>query len=406
MYGSQRGRPRGGLRPIRPDAPLEGRRLWEVGSWGNASDHIGQRWERVGRDALQARLASDRQLWIAPRPPLLLSLVDDDALQARFQGLGLTNPDALLLDRVGDAVVARPVDFKWSLETASYRQISGGALGELLSQVGTALTTPVAAALGLGALESAETRDGLFHSPDSRPNRQFLESAANRRQEFPLEPKDVVFEMVDGVAFFSALRWWPQAGRLAELDRSVRGLDLLEGAERYYRLGAGVGGAILKLQTSIFAGEPPEVDVAPDIEATLQEHHYRTTLELLEHFRRLMEARNERLRRARELARCPYSFREMLADLARLGVHVSLDDERSRDERERWGRVHRQIVEAHRAAVNAAGRHLTEETGSEAAALAVLERRRPEFELKARALGQRAIRQEMALGRKTASGTD
>ncbi len=395
MYGSQRGRPRGGLRPIRPDAPLEGRRLWEVGSWGNASDHIGQHWENVGRQLLQARLASDRQLWIASGPPQLLSLVENEALQARFQSLGLTNPDALLLDRVGDAIVARPVDFKWSLETASYRQISASALGELLSQAGTALTALVAEALGLTALDAVETRDGLFYSPDSRPNRQFLESGENRRREFPLEPKDVVFAAVDGVAFFGALRWWPQARRLAELDRSARGLDLLEGAERYYRLGAGVGGAILKLQTSIFAGEPPDVDVAPELEATLQGHNYRSSLELLEHFRRLMEARNERLRRARELARCPYSFREMLADLGRLGVYVSLDDERSRDERERWGRVHRQIVEAHRAAVNSAGCQLAEETGSEHAALAVLERRRPEFELKARAYGQRAIRKEL-----------
>ncbi len=398
MYGSQRGRPRGGLRPIRPDAPLEGRRLWEVGTWGNASDHIGQHWETLGRQCLQARLASDRQLWIAACPPSLVSLVEEDALQARLQSLGLTNPDALLLDHVGDAVIARPVDFKWSLETAAYRQISGGALGELLSQVGAPLTTLVETTLGLESLGSVETRDGLFYSPDSRPNRQFLESPQNRRQEFPLEPKDVVFEVVDGPAFFGTLRWWPQAQRLAELDRSARRLDFLEGAERYYRLGAGVGGAILKLQTSVFAGEPPDVDVAPEIERTLQEHHYRTSLELLEHFRRLMEVRNERLRRARELARCPYSFREMLGDLGRLGVHVSLDDERSRDDRERWGRVHRQVVEAHRAAVNAAGRRLAEEAGSESAALAALDRLRPEFELKARAHGQRAIRQELAAG--------
>ena len=406
MYGSQRGRPRGGLRPIRPDAPLEGRRLWEVGSWGNASDHIGQHWERVGGDALKARVGSDRRLWLAACPPRPISLVDDDGLQARFQGLGLTNPDALLLDRVGDAMVARPVDFKWSLETASYRQISGSSLGELLSQVGAPLTTLVAEELGLGALESIETRDGLFYSPDSRPNRQFLESPENRRQEFPLEGKDVAFEAVDGVAFYGALPWWPQARRLAELDRSVRGLEQLEGAERYYRLGAGVGGAILKLQTSIFAGEPPVVDVAPEVEQCLQEHHYRTSLELLEHFRKLMETRNERLRRARDLARCPYSFREMLADLAQLGVQVSLDDEQSREDREWWGRVHRLITEAHRAAVNAAGRQLTAETGSEAAALAALERRRPELELKARALGQRAIRRELAATRTSRPVTD
>ena len=395
MYGSQRSRPRGGLRPIRPDAPLEGRRLWEVGSWGNASDHIGQHWETLGLLCLQRRLASDRQLWIGPDEPRLLSLVGDEALQSRFQSLGLTNPDALLLDRIGGIVVARPVDFKWSLETASYRQISGAALGELLAQVGDPLSAMVAAALGPVSLDSVETRDGLFFSPDSKPNRQFLESPENRRQEYPLEPKDVVLETVDGAAFFGTLPWWPQAKRLAELDRSTRSLDYLEGAERYYRLGAGVGGAIIKLQTSIFGGDPPDVDVAPEVEQTLQQHHCRTSLELLEHFRRLMEARNERLRRARELARCPYSFREMLADLGRLGVRVSLDDERSRDARERWGRVHRQIVEAHRATVNAAGRAQTEETGSEAAALAALDRRRSELEQKSRAYGQRAIRQAL-----------
>jgi hypothetical protein len=397
VYGNQRGRPRGGIRPIRPDAPLEGRRLWEIGSWGNASDHIGQHWELVGQTTLRARLKEDRQLWAGPRPPRPLFLVDKPELQAQFQSFGLTNPDALLLDRDGDATLARPVDFKWSLETASYRQISGDSLAELLAKAGSSLPSSIAEALDLASVGSSATRDGLFYSPDSRPNRQFLASPANRQQEYPLEPKDVVFEAVDGAAFFGALSWWPQARRLAELDRATRSLELLDGAERYYRLGAGVGGAILRLHTSIFATEPPELDVASEVEDTLREYRLRSSLELVEYFRKLMESRNERLRRARELARCPYGFREMLGDLARLGVHVSLEDENSRVERERWGKLHRQIADAHRAVVNAAGLALAE-AGSEASALAALERRRPEFELKARALGRQMVRQAVAGG--------
>ena len=84
----------------------------------------------------------------------------------------------------------------------------------------------------------------------------------------------------------------------------------------------------------------------------------------------------------------------MLGDLARMGVRVSLEDESGRAERERWGKLHRQIAEAHRATVNAAGLALAEDTETEAIALAALERRRSEFELKARNLGQRLVKQE------------
>jgi len=398
VYQNRRDRGRAPSRPIRSDSPLGGRRLWEIGSWGNASDQIGRRWEEIGREALTRRLSQDECLRAGPRPPVLLSLTGDDSVQSGFQAIGLTNPDALLVGQLDGHLSLRPVDFKWSLETAAYRQISGAALSELLAHPGSPLPDLIRQSDCADGQSEPVAGDGFFFVPDSRPNHEFLESPANRRQEFPIEPKEVVFEKVDGVAFFGSLPWWPQALRLAQLDRMERSLETLEGAERYYRLGAGLGGALLKLNTSIFAAEPPPLDVSAAIDELLQRLRLRSSLEVIGHLRQLMDQRGERLRRLKELARCPYSFREMLGDLAARGVVVPEGEGADRAERERWGQVHRAIASAHREAVDVAGLELVGRGQSEPAALAALERRRPEFADRARAYAHRLIRQELADG--------
>lgn len=314
-------------------------------------------------------------------------------MQSRLQALGLTNPDAVIVDRTDGRVVVRSVDFKWSIETASYKQISAAALAVLLEHP----ESPLPGVLGMpqGTPPHATPEDGFFLAPDSHPNRAFLQSPWNARQEYPIEEKDVVLQVVDGASFFGALPWWSLAHRVAELDGMTQSLGTLDGAERYYRLGAGIGGALLKLRTPVFTEEPPALDVHAETEDFLRAHRLRTSLEAVEHLWQLMDQRSQRLRRARELGRCPYTFRALLDDLARRGVFLPDVEGLSREDRERWGGVHREVVRAHRAAVNAAGLDLMAGGQTETAALAELDGRRAEFELKAERLGRRLIAREL-----------
>jgi hypothetical protein len=380
---------------------LEGRRLWEIGGWGNASDHIGQRWEDLGRRALADLLGnggSDGVLGRSPSNQTLLCLVDDESVQSALRSIGLTNPDALLAELAGNSIRLRPVDFKWSIETASYRQISAEALRALVDHADSPL--PGFARGVLGAADAPiETLDGFFLSPDNRVNRQFVDSAENRRQEYPIDPEEVVFATVDGREFFGVLPWWAQAEFLASLDRMPGSLDTIDGAERYYRLGAGLGGALVKLATCIFAAEPADIDVPAATSALLARNPFRTSQEIITHLRHLMMDRDERVRRLKELGRCPYSFGEMLGDLLAAGAIVTENgDPATKENRVRWGPVHRGIVDEHRAAVSAAGLDLVRSGHTEHVALNLLFERRGEFAAAARERGRSTLARELASG--------
>ena len=392
------GRP-SSYRPRHVNGPLEGRRLWEIGSWGNASDHIGQRWEVLGREALRLRIDAGELGGALVPDAVLITLVDDERVQRGIQGLGLTNPDALLARRDEGRLLLHPIDFKWSIETATYRQISADALRALLDHAESPLRAYVAERLGLPpSAADVEPRDGLFFCPDSRPNRAFLGSSENRRQEYPLAAEDVVLEGVAGRGFFDALPWWPQALFLAELDRVAATLDDVDGAERYYRLGAGLGGALVKLKTPIFATEPAASDVPEEATRLLAERRFRTGEEIIQHLRGSMADRDARVRRLKDLIRCPYGYGEMLSDLAAAGVVVPerSDGPDGRAARERWGAVHRAIAAEHRAAVQTAGMALLRSGQSEVAALDSLARQRGELGDASRRFARATLRRELA----------
>jgi hypothetical protein len=382
---------------------FEGRRLWEIGSWGNASDHIGQRWESLGYSALNDRLRSANADVVVDPGAVLICLVDDEQVQRRIQGLGLTNPDALLAEPAGSIVRLRPVDFKWSVETATYRQISAAALRALLEHFDSPLRSFVAASLGReGDSLEVEAGDGFFFSPDSRPNRAFLDSEQNRRQEYPLEADDVVFETVLGRTFFGGLPWWPQAEFLATLDRATANLDDVDRADRYYRFGSGLGGALVKMRTPIFAVAPAAIDVFAESADLLARRQFRTSEEIIQHLRGLMADRDERVRRLKELTRSPYGYGEMMSDLASVGVAVPdrADGPSAKAVREHWGAVHKLIGAEHRGAIQKAGMALLAEGQSEAGALDILFLRRDEFVEASRRFAQATLRRELAAYRR------
>src|SRR6476661_7095622 len=90
-------------------------RLREVGGWGDAGRIVGLRWEEVGGAAALAALGER-----------LLPLWPDRALGRWLGTVGLPNADALLVEPGGDGgLTLRPVDLKWTLDTADYSQISG-----------------------------------------------------------------------------------------------------------------------------------------------------------------------------------------------------------------------------------------------------------------------------------------
>ena len=103
-------------------SPLTGRLVWHIGDWGRASEHIGARWEEVAGALAHDRLGPEDYLVVlAATPPLM----------AEVLASGLPHADALRAWREDAHLALEPLDFKWSLETASGRQVSSETLERL-----------------------------------------------------------------------------------------------------------------------------------------------------------------------------------------------------------------------------------------------------------------------------------
>ena len=190
----------------------------------------------------------------------MIELAGDDKLQAALARAGLPNPDAILIAENGRGEMAfQALDFKWNLEFASYGQIRAEAIEDLMEKG----IKPLQALLSRARLGSRPGRwpsSMGFSSPRSfRSTAGSSTQSQNSRQEYPIEPDEVIFQDVDAFRFFSALPGWEMATLLARLDRSEGRLQLLEGAEHYYRIGAGLLGAAAQLQVSVFVRQPPAV---------------------------------------------------------------------------------------------------------------------------------------------------
>ena len=328
--------------------------MWHIGDWGRASEHIGGRWEEVAGPLARQQLDPDDQLIVLGATP---------SLMAQVLTSGLAHADALRAWRENGNLALEPLDFKWSLETASARQVSGQTLTRLLDSRLPGLEAELEQArarAGVAQDAEIELHDGRFVAPEHPANRAALRDDPRLPSLLlPVEPQ----------AFFQSLPGWPAAVALARLDACdlgrLRGVDAVE---RYYRLGAGAAGALTRLRTGLFDPEPRVIDAAALITQSPAAHQTgggvnRLNALLLDLERRLAErkALEERLN---QLPRLAYPFGQLRADLARAGV-----PRRILDSRGALGRAYGEVTRELAAAIRLAGRQLTDGGLSAEAAL-------------------------------------
>lgn len=370
------------------------RREREIGNWGRASEHIGRRWEELGFERLHDML-NRRQHWPVDRyrPHSLVPLMSDTTIQASLARVGLPSPDVVVVLADGrGGLVLQALDFKWDLEFASYDQIRATALQALLQRDRGVLDAAIVRATGQ-PVAGNQCLDGLLFAPDSPANQRFLSSTLNQRREYPIEAREVILEPVDPTVFFSPQPGWELAVRLAALDRAAQTLQTLDGADRYYRLGAGLRGAVSQLQVSVFEADPPAVDAAAAIAWLQTQVRVLSSSALIAHVERLMAAREQRVVRLRRLTRSPYRLADLSRALAAQGIVLPErpDDGEVPPERQHWLEMLRRVGAEYRATIQRAGLRLTRGGLSDDEALARLEADRPRFVAGASALGERLI---------------
>jgi hypothetical protein len=320
-------------------SPLTGRLVWHIGDWGRASEHIGARWEVVAGELARERLDPGDHLVVLATTPNVMS----DVLAS-----GLPHADALRVYRQDGSVALEPLDFKWSLETASARQVSSETLARLLAAELASLAAalaPIRTALGLEPASELLPTDGRFVAPVHPANH----AALLAEPELP-----TLLLPVDARAFFEPLPGWPASRALARLESAnLDRLSSIEAIERYYRLGAGVEGALTRIETGLFETESPKVDAEARIADLRRAGKARTLNELLLHLQRELEARKGMDERLNLLPRTAYPFGRLRSDLHKLGVPRSILDSRGA-----LGRAYAEVTREMLAAIRLAGREL------------------------------------------------
>lgn len=318
---------------------LTGRLVWHIGDWGRASEHIGARWEQVAGALAPQRLSPEDYLIVLAATP---------ALMTEVLGSGLPHADALRAWREDDQLVLEPLDFKWSLETASGRQVSSETLQRLLAVELPALETALSnarAALGLEPTSPPEPRDGRFVAPVHPAN----QAALLAEPELP-----TLLLPVEPHAFFEPLPGWAAAHAVARLESSdLDRLSGIEAIERYYRLGAGVEGALTRLHTSLFDTEPARVDATALIRDMRQNGTAHTLNTLLLHLEHELANRKLLEERLLLLPRNAYAFGRLRGDLQKLGLPRTVLDSRGA-----LGRAYAEVTRGMAVAIRAAGQEL------------------------------------------------
>ncbi|MHB1006855.1 MAG: hypothetical protein ACYC3S_14610 [Chloroflexota bacterium] len=368
------------------------RRDRRIGNWGRASEHIGGRWEELGLERLRPLLEGARG-WPANgyHTAGWVALAGDPGMQLTLNRVGLPSPDVIVGLANGNGTrVLQAVDMKWHLEFASYRQISADTLHELIDRAVPSLNEQVEASIGPVG-EGTDYVDGLLLAPDSPTNRDFLVSRENAGQEYPIESGDVIFETVDGREFFSPLPGWEMALLLSRFDRGSAALHHIEGAERYYRLGAGLQGAAASLLSSIFVQTPPPVDADRAFAWLQGTFRVTSTGFLAQEVDRRMAARSQMVNRLKELMRTPFRLGDLAQTLRRHGLAMpqNIDDDspaafKAKD-------LLKQVSLLHKEAVRSAGLDLVGQGATDAEALATLAREAAHFQRLARANAERLL---------------
>jgi hypothetical protein len=320
-------------------SPLTGRLVWHIGDWGRASEHIGARWEAVAGTLALQRIGPDDQLVVLAATP---------ALMAEVLASGLPHADALRAWREDHHLALEPLDFKWSLETASARQVSSETLARLLAAELGSLTSALALAreaVGLEPESELEPHDGRFVAPVHPANHAALLAEPELPTLLlPVEPHE----------FFEPLPGWAAARALARLEGAdLDRLSSIEAIERYYRLGAGVEGALSRLHTGLFETEPARVDAITLIGDLRQAGKARSLNTLLLHLQQELENRKTLEERLVQLPRGAYPFGRLRSDLHKLGVPRSVLDSRGA-----LGRAYGEVTREMLAAIRVAGQEL------------------------------------------------
>jgi hypothetical protein len=386
--------------------PLAGRELWRIGDWGGASTQIGRRWEEIGATALGALVGQLSRRQPGFTPLAAVSFVLESACERAAQAAGLSHADALLIGPLDGRLALQPVDFKWSLEVADVSQIAGETLGTLLAaelpEVRQALVAQVQAEAWEIALHDSDfppadellLLDGLFLAPDHDANRAFLDSQVNLRQALPLAAHQVELSPVGGTEFFSPLAGWDVGVAIAAQEGARRALDTLEGAERYYRIGAGVRGALSAARRSIFEPEAPPIDALVELGQLRRAQRLTTTEQLIAYLDRLMSARSERQKAFRQLGRTIYPQTLFRKALRARGIVVPEPPEVDPEQR-RWGRLYGLTQRELSGRLAVEGRALVAAGQNDAQALIALTARTGELARQAASIADRLIEAEL-----------
>ena len=355
-------------RPISARSPLEGRQLWRIGDWGGASEQIGKQWEALGARALltlldTSRPGPDGEMY-TPREAVIISAAPD--LAAQVQANGKSHADAILVGTLDAAIILEPVDFKWTLETADTKQVSTPVLQGLLDEPPPLLESALHAAVGRVSAIASDPRlhDGIFLAPDTVANRAHLTPRG------PMDPAWAALVPVDWTEFFPPLIGWSVAEQLSSLDRTP--IKTLEQAERYYRLGAGVRGAIRKLAAGIFGAEAADFDDLAALATLQRERKLRSVAEIIAYLDRALTGRGELIQKLRSVERGAYPFGRYATDLKGMGFDTKSEDRR-------WRAIYGGVMKQLGAVIRAEGLKLVQAGDTELQALTSLEERGAEW---------------------------
>jgi hypothetical protein len=374
----QRGGPSGqrkplARRPISPRSPLEGRQLWRIGDWGGASEQIGRRWEELGIRCLDALIGVERSgpdgIPYLPMRAVIIAAEPD--LAAQVQAHGKSHADAILVGVQGQRTVLEPLDFKWTLETANPRQVGAEVLAELLTEPPQLLAERLRHALqDTPSPDDPAYHDGIFLAPEHAANRAFLAPTG------PLDPAWVALCPVDAAEFFTDLPGWDVAVALARADGiTIRGVET---SERYYRLGAGVLGALRRLNSTVFDEALPEIDGPALLAQLRRERRLMTTGEVIAYFDRALTARSEVVTKLRDVERGSYTFGRFREDVAARGG-LGGDDRRS-------SRLYGSIMKTLAQEIRTEGRRLRAQRRTDLEVLVELDAQRPRWLARGRQL--------------------
>jgi hypothetical protein len=429
-----------------------------VGNWGGASQRIGDRWEALVPELLGVdggggggRRAGP---WMFPAGGgrtlavvAVLGLDADPEAGPALQRAGVSAPD-LLLVATGGGIGGRPMlrasDCKVSLDTADPAQTAPARLQATFARVAAAFPV-VAAALrrqvvdlsGVGRRDGARevagvavegalagrweevvAGEGLFIAPDNGFNRWFVSRLeAHRRTGAPLGrlpasgprriPGEGVspylashLEPVSAATFLAPLAGWPEAAVVAELDGVDPERVDLAVAERCWRVGAGLRGAVLALRRPLFRpalaetrpdGAPREV--TPGLRQLLARRRLADSGALVGAVSRSLDARRPLWEREGELLRTPLTYPAWMVQV-REWRQPGGGPERGEEEAEgegaaetpseaeerATGRVlYRELGLRHRRRVLAAAAELEGTVPDESSLLDALEARQPEW---------------------------